>query len=126
MKASTKGTLLVWAMKVLARFFDVRLSGEEHVHACLREGRPVLFAGWHGHNFLTMGSFYMHLSHLFKGAAIMVPGTENGEVMERFGQGIGIDVIKVNAELGASQWARATISLIKLIRGGHCAMISPD
>jgi lysophospholipid acyltransferase (LPLAT)-like uncharacterized protein len=124
---SISGRLLVWATKLVkAGFIDLRLSGEEHVHASIRQGRPVIFAGWHGHNFLTMCSYYAYLQQHFKGATIMVPESSNGLIMNYLASRIGFKVIKVKPELGPSQWARATVSMIKHIRGGCCALLSPD
>jgi len=124
-KAALAGSLLVWATKSMPRLVDFRLSGEEHIHEAVGQGRPIIFAGWHGHNFLTMLSYYTHVRHRIKGT-IMVPDSWNGMAMDRVGKGIDLAVIKVGAELGPSQWARATVSMIKLIRSGRCALLSPD
>lgn len=125
MKAKLFGQLILWATRFTAKAVNWRITGEEHIHECMRQGRPIIFAGWHGHNFLTMFSYYVHLRRYFK-AAIMVPDNKYGMVLDHFGQRAHIQVIKVGAELGPSQWARATVSIIKLIRTGYFALLSPD
>lgn len=125
-RSAVLGQLMVWATKsVTAGLVDLRFSGQENIDEYIRQGRPVIFAGWHGHNFLTMCAYYAKVRNLRKGT-IIVPESSNGLVMEYFGRRAGLHVTKVKSELGASQWARATVSMIKLVRGGYCALLSPD
>ncbi len=119
------GQLLIGATKLATRIIRWEIHGEEHVHESIKQGRPIVFAGWHGDNFLTMFSYYAYFHTYFK-AVIIVPDSSNGRIMEYFGTRANIEVIKVGAELGPSQWARATVSMIKQIRNGHCALLSPD
>lgn len=124
-KTVVRGQLLLWATKLAGRIVDWRISGEEHIHESIRQGRPIVFAGWHGHNFLTVLSYYARLRNYFR-ASIIVPDSPNGRVMAYFGERAHMDVIKVGSEMGATEWGRATVSLIKLVRQGACALISPD
>jgi lysophospholipid acyltransferase (LPLAT)-like uncharacterized protein len=127
LKSKVYGQLLAWATKCVSMgLVRIHVAGEELVLEYLSQGRPVIFAGWHGHNFLTMCGYYAVMSKHFKGATIMVPESSNGLVLDYFGQQVGIHVIKVSSELGPSQWARATVSMIKRLRDGYCAMLSPD
>ena len=127
LRALLWGQLLVWATKwVTAGFVDLRLTGVEHIQRSVREGRPIILAGWHGHNFLTICSYYAELRSLFRGTTIMVPESANGRVLDHFARRIGFSVVRVDSELGPSQWARATISVIRHVRGGNSVLLAPD
>lgn len=119
------GQLLFWATKLTVGLVDLHFYGQEHILECRRQGRPIIFAAWHGHNLVTMYAYYAKLSNDFK-CVIMVPESKNGMVLNYYGKKINIDVVRVKAELGPSQWARATVAMIKLMRTGYCAMLSPD
>lgn len=127
MQAVVFGQLLVWTTKLCAAgLLKVHTSGQEHIQEYIRRNRPIILAGWHGHNFIAMLTYYTRLRKLFKGAVIMVPESKNGMVIDYFGKRTEFDVIKVKSRLGPSQWARATVAMIKFIRAGHCALLSPD
>lgn len=123
LRAAVIGQFLVWAAKLMAG--NLRIYGFDHILECRRQGRPIIFAGWHGHNLVNMAAYYSVLRKDFK-CAIMVPEIADGMVLDHLGRKIDIDVVKVRSELGPSQWARATAVMIKYIRGGHCALLSPD
>lgn len=125
LRAVLYGRLLVWATKLAPRIVRLQLHGLEHVRDSIAQGRPIIYAGWHGHNFLTILSYYTEIQKLSRGA-IIVPDNLNGRTMEYYGSRANLHVTVVNAALGPSQWARATITLIKLIRSGYCALLSPD
>lgn len=125
LRAVIYGRLLVWATKLAPRIVRLRLYGLEHVRDSIEQGRPIIYAGWHSHNFLTILSYYSEIQKLGRGA-IIVPDNLNGRTMEYYGSRSNLHVTVVNAALGPSQWARATITLIKLIRSGYHALLSPD
>lgn len=119
------GRLLLWATKLGKATIRWHISGETHIHEAIRQGRPIVFAGWHGHNYLTMLAYFVHMHGTFR-AVILVPDSPNGRVMAYFGRKAGLTVIQVGEEMGATQWARATVGMIKEIRKGACALLSPD
>lgn len=120
------GRAIAWATKLAAGgFIRLRLEGTEHFRQYVQDGRPIVFAGWHGHNFLTMCSYYKEVREQRKGA-ILVPESANGDAMRRIGEAIHLEVVQVKSGSGPSGWARATVSLIKLLRGGRFALLSPD
>lgn len=119
------GRLLLWATKVGKATIRWRISGEAHIHECMRQGRPIVFAGWHGHNYLTLLSYYAYMHKVFK-AVILVPNSPNGRIMAYFGRKAGMTVIQVGEEMGTIQWARATVGVIKEVRNGACALLAPD
>lgn len=125
LKTVLYGQLLVWATRLASVVLRLELHGLEHVHESIRQGRPIIFAGWHGHNFLTILSYYREVQKLCKGT-IIVPDSEHGRVMEYYGCRMNLHVTKVNAALGPSQWARATITMIKQMKKGYSALLSPD
>lgn len=120
------GNLLLWALKLGKWTIRWRMSGMDKVEACLRAGRPIVFAGWHGHNYLTLLAYHVHLRKRMR-AAIFVPDSPNGRVMAHFGEKARLDVIRVGMEMGPIQWARATLAVIRQLRtGAVCALVSPD
>jgi len=125
LKTVLYGQLLVWATRLAPRILRLELHGLEHVRESVRQGRPIIFAGWHGHNFLTILSYSREIQKLCQGT-IMVPDSDHGRIMEYYGSRTSLQVTTVNAALGPSQWARATITMIKQIRKGYCALLSPD
>ena len=120
------GNLLLWALKLGKWTIRWRMSGMDKVEACLRAGRPIVFAGWHGQNYLTLLAYHVHLRKRMR-AAIFVPDSPNGRVMAHFGEKARLDVIRVGMEMGPIQWARATLAVIRQLRtGAVCALVSPD
>lgn len=120
------GTGMVWATKLAAAgFIKLDLIGTEHIQACIDKGRPIIFAGWHGHNFLTMCSYYKAVRFLTKGA-ILVPDSLNGTIMYRIGQKLDLNVVQVKPGSGSAGWGRATVSMIRMLRRGNSALLSPD
>lgn len=125
-KTILNGTLLLWATKLGKWTIRWRFSGMEKVDACIRQGRSIVFAGWHGHNYLTLLAYYVHVRKKIR-AAVFVPNSPNGRIMKHFAERAHIDVIQVGEEMGPAQWARATVALIRQLRNGSaCALISPD
>lgn len=108
-----------------AGLIKLDLVGTEHIEACKAQGRPIIFAGWHGHNFLTMCAYYHGVRFLTKGA-ILVPDSLNGSMMHRIGKALDLQVVQVKPGSGSSGWARATVSMIKLLRSGTSGLLSPD
>lgn len=126
LQTGLSGQSMIWATKLAAAgLVKLELIGMEHIRACILDGRPIVFAGWHGHNFLTMCSYYKEVRHLTKGA-ILVPEGWNGSVMHRIGKAIELEVVQVKPGSGSTGWGRVTVSLIKLLRSGHSALLSPD
>ncbi len=121
--AAAVGELMVWATKRVAG--DLRVSGFDHIRQCRRQGRPIIFAGWHGHNLVNMAAYYTVLRGDFR-CAIMVPEIAKGMVLDYLGRKIDIDVVKVGSGLGPAEWASASAAMIRLIRRGRCALLSPD
>lgn len=125
LKTVLLGRLLLWATKLASKLIRLELHGYHLVEKYIRQGRPIIFAGWHGHNFLTILSYFTKVRNLRK-ATIIVPDSENGRIMEYFGVRASLKVTRVNAALGPSQWARATITMIRHIKNGYFALLSPD
>lgn len=124
-KTALYGRLLLWATKVGKATIRWRIHGEEHIEECMRQGRPIVFAGWHGDNYLTLLAYVVHMHKLFR-AVIFVPNSPNGRIMAYFGRRVGLTVIQVGSEMGPIQWARATVETIKEVRKGAYALVSPD
>jgi len=119
------GNLLLWATKLGKLTIRWRFSGMDKIEAHIMQGRPIVFAGWHGHNYLTLLAYYVHLRKRMR-AAIFVPDSPNGRVMAHFGEKARFDVIRVGPEMGPVQWAGATLAAIRQLRNGTCVLISPD
>lgn len=123
LRSAISGEILLQATKHLAG--NLHVHGFEHALECKRLGRPVIFTGWHGHNLVSMAAYRKIIGKHFK-CAIMVPEIADGMVIDHLGRRLGLDVVRVQPELGPAQWARATTAMIKLIRRGYCVMLSPD
>jgi hypothetical protein len=119
------GRLLLWATKLGKLTIRWRFSGMDKLDELIRQGRPIVFAGWHGHNYLTLLAYYVHVRKRVR-ATIFVPASPNGRIMAYFGERAHLDVIRVGTEMGPLQWAKAAVATIRQLRNGSCALISPD
>jgi len=122
-----RGRIMLWCTKAAgAGYLNLVTSGIEKVEACLKEGRHVIFAGWHGHNFICICVYVAIVHKYFKNCVIMVPESREGRVMEDFARKVGLDVVKIEYEGDPSSVARAAVGIIRLIRNGSCALLAPD
>lgn len=121
------GRIVLWCTRAAgAGYLKLGTSGIEKVEACVKEGRPVIFAGWHGHNFISICVYVAIVHKYFKSCVIMVPESREGRMMEDFAREVGLNVVKIEYEGEPSSVARAAVGIIKLIRNGSCALLAPD
>src|SRR5262245_33165583 len=71
------------ALVVATARFDVR--GKEEVLEYKRKGRSLIFAGWHGHDFVNLGAYLPVLGSLGRGA-MMLRDNPDGRVLYQFGK----------------------------------------
>ncbi len=126
MRLVVAGRVLAGATRLLIRPGAIRTSGIEDVLSCKREGRPIVFVGWHGHDFVNLGVYHPLFGRDARGA-IMVRDNRDGLVLHQFGARMGIKVVTLEGnESQSPSWARAVVTMIAAVKRGHDAMIAVD
>lgn len=119
------GWVLYQGTRTLFRSYELECEGWEAVRELKRGGRPVVFVGWHGHDFVNIGAY-----HPVFGAdsrcAIMVRDDWGGTVLEHFGAKMGMEVVSLGHDPTSPTWARAVITMIHKLRQGCDLMLAVD
>ncbi len=119
------GELLFRATRLLIASLDLRCDGLEQLRTLRREGRPIIFVGWHGQYLLNFGAFRRILGPEARGA-IMVRNDPNGLVLIRFSRRMNVAVVSLDHDLETPHWGQAVVEMARLVRQGHDGMIAVD
>lgn len=104
-------------IRALASTWRYRTVGGEHLSHLRSEGRPVLFALWHG----QMLPLLWH--HRNQGVAVLVSEHKDGEIIARILELTGYALIRGSTSRGAG---RALIGIVRTLRSGGDVAITPD
>lgn len=105
-------------VRLLGRTWRIRLvNNEPSVDRLRREGRPIVFALWHG----TMLPLLYH--HRNEGVSILISEHRDGELIARIAESLGFRTVRGSTSRGAS---RALVGLARELTNGHDVAITPD
>jgi lysophospholipid acyltransferase (LPLAT)-like uncharacterized protein len=121
----TGGNILVELTRLLVQSARLRAYGHEEILEHKRQGRRVVFVGWHGHDFVNLGVYHPLFGAHSRGA-IMVRGNAGGLVLKQFGRRMGIDVVPLGRTPHSPETARGVVTMTRLIRGGHDGLLAVD
>ncbi len=124
-RAALTGVLLYHGTRRLIGSLDLRCEGREEVLAAKAHGRPIIFVGWHGHDFVNIGVYHPLFGDVAQGA-LMVPETHGGEVLTHLGRHMNLEIVPLTGGPSTAQSARGVVSMIKLVRSGHDALLAVD
>lgn len=124
-RAILLGEALYRATALVVSSARLEVYGKEEVLAYKRQGRSLIFAGWHGHDFVNLGAYLPVLGDLGRGA-LMLRDNPDGRVLYQFGKRMGFKVVSLGATPDSPRWARGVATLIGLVRKGHDAMLAVD
>jgi lysophospholipid acyltransferase (LPLAT)-like uncharacterized protein len=101
-----------------------QVEGKAHITEARANGRPLLFAFWHGQTPL----FIMYGHRFFEPAkfTLVAVGDERHDVLGRLGSRIGAKTYAVDMQGNPMAAGRATLQVIKALKQGHDSMIAPD
>ena len=121
-----RGDLLFLMTRGIMGTVTLRWFGGDEILACKRQGRPLVFVCWHGHDLINLGGYH-HMFGPDSRGVIMVPETASGMALRQFGRRLNIDVVVLpGADAGSMQWARGIARMTALIKQGHHGMIAVD
>ena len=119
------GEILYRAIRATIDSADLRSMGRDAVLAARAAGRPLVFVGWHGHDFVNIG-VYHPLFGFDSRALLMVPETLGAEVLTEAARRMKIEVVSIAGAGGAAPSGRGLVSVIKRIQEGHDALLAVD
>jgi lysophospholipid acyltransferase (LPLAT)-like uncharacterized protein len=105
------------AVRALAATWRYRTIGGETLERLRAEGQPVLFTLWHGQMLPLLWA------HRNQGVAVLVSEHKDGEVIARILDWMGYALIRGSTSRGAG---RALLGVVRTLRSGHDAAITPD
>jgi lysophospholipid acyltransferase (LPLAT)-like uncharacterized protein len=124
-RALILGEALYWLTNLVESTVRLEVHGKEDVLAYKRQGRSLIFAGWHGHDFVNLGAYRPVLGGLSNGA-LMLRDNPDGRVLHQFGRRMRFEVVSLGASAESPRWARGVATLIGLVRSGFDAMLAVD
>lgn len=105
-------------VRLLGATWRIRLiNNVSSVDALRREGRPIVFALWHGDMLPLL------YQHRHQGVAVLISEHRDGELIARVAESLGFRTVRGSTSRGAS---RALIGLSRALADGHDVAITPD
>jgi lysophospholipid acyltransferase (LPLAT)-like uncharacterized protein len=104
-------------VRLLGRTWRIGLRNNESIDALRREGRPIVFALWHG----DMLPLLYH--HRDQGVSVLISEHRDGELIARAAAALGFRTIRGSTSRGAS---RALVALTRELASGHDVAVTPD
>lgn len=118
---SAAGEVLYRAIRATIDSADLRSIGRDAVLMTRGAGRPLIFVGWHGHDFVNIG-VYHPLFGFDSRALLMVPETFGAEVLSWTARRMNLSVVP----LSGMQGSRGLVSVIRMVTSGHDALLAVD
>jgi hypothetical protein len=104
-------------LRLLALTWRVRLTNDAPWRALKREGKPYIFALWHGELLPLLWA------HRGGGHMIMVSEHGDGEIVARLIARLGLGTVRGSTTRGGS---RALLGIIRVLESGQSAAFTPD
>ncbi len=104
-------------IRALGASWRLRVRGYEAVEAMHAQGRPVIYALWHGQ--------LLSLEYAHRGAGICVMSSwhRDGELSARVLSGLGYEVVRGSTRRGS---VRGLVGMLSKVKEGHDLAITPD
>lgn len=100
------------------------VRGKEHFEGAWAEGRPVIFAGWHG--MTMMGLCYYSRFYSDHRYAALVPADRRGNTLGTWLRLLGMEPCFVDHYSTSLSQARGVVHLVRAVRQGANTFINPD
>jgi lysophospholipid acyltransferase (LPLAT)-like uncharacterized protein len=113
-RAVAAGTL---AVRALASTWRLRVVHDAPLRKLRAEGRPVIFACWHG----ELLPLLWH--HREQGIRILVSEHRDGEIIARVAARLGFGAVRGSTTRGGG---RALLGLVRALEEGHDVAVTPD
>jgi lysophospholipid acyltransferase (LPLAT)-like uncharacterized protein len=99
--------------------------GYTEIFKVKEQGRPMIFVGWHGHNFINLG-VYLRMFGQDSQAVIMVRNDFGGRVLAHFARRSKIRVVFLGKDPNSFIWAKGVVKVIDLVKNGYDALLAVD
>ena len=119
------GEFLVLATMVVMRWIKLIPAGCDEIPKIREQGRPTIFVGWHGHNFINLG-VYLKMFSQDSRAVIMVRDDFGGCTLAHFARRRKIRVVFLGKDPSSFRGAIGTVKIIDLLKDGYDALIAVD
>ncbi|MEE8473223.1 MAG: hypothetical protein V3S82_08645 [Dehalococcoidia bacterium] len=119
------GEFLTLANKVVMRWIRFIPVGDAEIFKVKEQGRPVIFVGWHGHNFINLG-VYPRMFGQDSRAVIMVRNNHGGHILAHFARRRKISVVFLGKDPKSLRWAKGVAKVIDLVKNGYDALVAVD
>ena len=119
------GEFLILANKVVMRWIRLIPVGYAEIFKVKEQGRPMIFVGWHGHNFINIG-VYLRMFGQDSRAVIMVRNNLGGYILAHFARRRKISVVFLGKDPNSFRWARGVAKVIDLVKNGYDALLAVD
>jgi lysophospholipid acyltransferase (LPLAT)-like uncharacterized protein len=107
----------VWIVRLFATTWRVSVANEEPWRRLRADGRPFVFAFWHGQ---MLPLLYRHRG---EGVAVLISEHGDGEIIARIATSFGYRTIRGSTSRGAT---RALVAMAKALDDGIELAITPD
>jgi lysophospholipid acyltransferase (LPLAT)-like uncharacterized protein len=119
------GNGLYLLSQVTRRTARYQVMGQEEVMAARAAGSPLIWVAWHGMTMMLAG--FLLQNYDAASLVIMMPDDRRGEVLGHWAEKLGALPMPMNLKEGAGMaTARRLARLVKLIREGRAAYVTPD
>ena len=120
------GEFLNLANKVVMRWIRLIPVGYAEIFKVKKQGRPMIFVGWHGHNFINLGVYFRMFGQGSQ-AVIMVRNDFGGRILAHFAHRRKVSVVFLGKDPNSFRWARGVAKVIDMVKnGGYDALLAVD
>lgn len=119
------GNALYWWARLTSKRSRFQVVGLEHLQVAKDLNRPIIFAAWHGMTMMLVGFFtnQYDLSRL----VLILPDDWRGNTLIVFASKLGVIPYPMNLKGdGGMAAARQLAKLVRQVKAGHDAYITPD
>lgn len=119
------GNGLYYLSQITRKSAAYQVQGQEHFQNSVDEDGPVIWVAWHGMTMMLAGYVLRHYSA--ESLMIMMPDDWRGESLAHWAEKIGAKPWPMNLKGDTSMGtARKLAEMVRLLRTGHDAYITPD
>src|SRR3569833_2865953 len=125
LRSAVAGELLYRATRLFAATMAVVPRGLEPLLEYKRQGRSIVFVGWHGHDMANLVSYGRGFGPDARGV-IMVRSNADGRALEHFGRRMHLDIVSLGMDPTSAQWAKGVVTMVNRVKGGKDALLAVD
>ncbi|MCX7919047.1 MAG: lysophospholipid acyltransferase family protein [bacterium] len=108
---------------LIGRSLRLRVLGMERVRAIMQEGKPVIWALWHGRHFILVDRFRNVTFKSRKKMCVMASRSRDGELLAGVLSRFGYTTVRASSSKGATT---GFLQLISMIEQGYDTVIAVD